>query len=240
MAGDIIVVPPLLGSEPNTPSTLTLLYPAAKAQATLILIPGGEGHLRFTEAQKDTRNASAVLLKPFAHSNIPLGISANVVIVDSPYEIFPYSRRRSKDHLDRIAAVAQFYRQRDQLPVWLMGHSWGSVSVTEFINRSTNDSTLIDGLIVSGSRFDIEIKTGIHMPVLFLHHVQDACIATPYTNAKSNFSKTKTLNKGNTEFLTVKGGESKGEPCRDGYHMYHGSYDMAAEHIAKFILRHLQ
>ena len=53
LAGDIIVVPPLLGSEPNTPSTLTLLYPAAKAQATLILIPGGEGHLRFTEAQKD-------------------------------------------------------------------------------------------------------------------------------------------------------------------------------------------
>jgi hypothetical protein len=93
---------------------------------------------------------------------------------------------------------------------------------------------------VSGSRFDIEIKAGIHMPVLFLHHVQDACIATPYTNAKSNFSKTKTLNKGNTEFLTVTGGESKGEPCRDGYHMYHGSYDMAAEHIAKFILRHLQ
>jgi hypothetical protein len=40
--------------------------------------------------------------------------------------------------------------------------------------------------------------------------------------------------------LMVKGGESRGDPCRDGKHMYYGAYEEAARQLAGFIGRTIQ
>ena len=142
------------------------------------------------------------------------------------------------EHLDRIESVVRYYRKKFNTPVWLLGHSNGSISVTEFINRSAEARSLVAGIITSGSRYEIEVQDGVNLPVLFLHHERDGCKDTPYSYAKSNSEKARSRNKGVTELSTVKGGEEKGDPCRDGRHMYLGAYEEAARFVEQFVTQH--
>lgn len=235
-AAQIFVVDPPQKSSVDAPPTMTLLYSVENPQVTVIAIPGGEGHLRFKETTTGTRNQTALMLRNLTRADLSK-LRTNVVIFDSPYEIFPYDLRKSADHLDRIENVIRYYKKKFNTPIWLLGHSWGSVSVTEFINRSPEARALLAGVITSGSKYEIEIKDSVSMPILFLHHRQDGCRATPYGYAQSNFEKVKSTNKRVTEIATVKGGEEVGDPCRNGYHMYVGAYEEAAKFVEKFISR---
>lgn len=215
---------------------MTLLYGVENPQATVIAIPGGEGRLGFKETTTGTRNQTALMLENLTRAGFsPLRTS--VVIFDSPYEIFPYALRRSADHLDRIESVIRYYKKKLNTPIWLLGHSWGSVSVTEFVNRSPDARTLLAGVITSGSKYEIEIQNSVNMPILFLHHEQDGCQGTPYGYAQRNFEKAKSTNRSVTELATVKGGQPRGDPCRDGRHMYFGAYEEAARFVEQFIMR---
>jgi hypothetical protein len=235
-AAQVFVVEPPPKSAANAPPTMTLLNGVENAQVTLVAIPGGEGRIGLNETSTGTRAATAVMLNNLTRADFATS-RFNIVIFDSPYDIYPYNMRRSADHLDRIESVVRYYKAKFNKPVWLLGHSWGSVSVTEFINKSSENRALLAGLITSASLHEIEIKDGVNMPVLFLHHEQDDCRETPYSYAQKNFEKTKALNKGVTEFATVKGGDSRGNPCRDGRHMFFGAYEEAAKLIDQFIKR---
>jgi len=236
VAAQIFAVDPPQKSRSDAPPTMTLLYGVDNPQTTVILIPGGEGYLRFKENTTDTRQGTALMLRNLTRADFSK-LRTNVVIFDSPYELFPLSQRKSADHLDRIESVILYYKKNFNTPIWLLGHSNGSVSVTEFINRSTEARSLITGVITSGSRYEIEIQNGVNLPILFLHHERDGCKNTPYAYAKTNFEQTKSRNKSVTEFATIKGGEEKGDPCRDGRHMYFGAYEEAAKFVEQFIMR---
>ena len=235
-AAQAIAVDPPKNSQAGAPPTMTLLYSVETAQVTIIAIPGGEGHLGLTEASTRVRNQTAQMLETLMKPDFS-ALRANVVIFDSPYEIFPHNLRRSADHLDRIESVIRFYKDKFNTPVWLLGHSMGSVSVTELINKSPEARALLAGVIASASVYQIEIGDSVNLPILFLHHEQDGCKESPRSYAQRNFATTKSTNKSTTEFAMVKGGQERGNPCRDGYHMYLGAHDAAARLLEQFISR---
>jgi len=120
----------------------------------------------------------------------------------------------------------------------LFGHSNGSISVTEYLNKNIQ-SPGISALVLSASKSDIVIKQPLSLPVMFLHHVDDKCRLTPFYAANRNFEKLKSVNTHFTGLGVVKGGDASGDPCRDGRHMFLGAYEEAAHLLSEFINNHV-
>jgi hypothetical protein len=118
-----------------------------------------------------------------------------------------------------------------------LGHSNGSTSVSEYFNKYAQ-SPEIAGLVVSASKADLTLKPPLSVPVLFLHHADDQCRLTMFSSASRSFERVKSLNTKFTGLAVVKGGESSGDPCRDGKHMYFGAYDEAARFVEEFIQKY--
>lgn len=222
----------------NEPPTFTLLYEVENPQITLVTILGGEGRVGINEKSTDTRNQTAQMVKNLTRKDFT-NLRVNVAVFDSPVELYPAAVRSDADHLDRIVSVVQFYKSRFNVPVWLLGHSNGSVSVTEYLKKKQAIAP-VSGAVFSGSVYYIGLNEGVAIPLLFLHHEDDQCKNTPFRSAQSHFEEATKLNKAVTELLMVKGGEAKGDPCRDGKHMYYGAYEEAAKQLEGFINRVIQ
>jgi hypothetical protein len=223
--------------EDQKPPTMTLAYEHPSAKATMIVILGGEGRVGIHEKTKDTKTQSALMVKLLSED----GFSAkpiNVIIFDSPLHLNPVSLRYSNEHLDRIRSAIMFYQSKYRLPIILFGHSNGSLSVTEYLNKNIQ-SPGISALVLSASKSDIVIKQPLSLPVMFLHHVDDQCRLTPFYAANRNFEKLKSVNTHFTGLGVVKGGDASGDPCRDGRHMFLGAYEEAAHLLSEFINNHV-
>ena len=227
----------LASSEP----TPTFLWPGTNAKVVLIVIPGGYGHFGLASEQADRGGFFHDALKPLSDPSLTSG-NTDVVIFDSPYSLpddraYPTSRATS-DHLSRIESVVRYYKKKLNKPVWLMGHSNGAVSVTEFWKNihSGDKRDLISGLVVSSSRTGISFPDDTNIPVLFIHHEKDSC---PYDDLSSNmnvYKNLKEVNNNKVKYVLIKGGES--EPrnnCTSGYHMYFGAGLEVAKAIDNFI-----
>jgi alpha-beta hydrolase superfamily lysophospholipase len=54
--------------------------------------------------------------------------------------------------------VISFYKAMTSKPIFLIGHSNGSLSIAEFLNQSSDHQKLISGVIFSGGRNETELK----------------------------------------------------------------------------------
>jgi hypothetical protein len=224
----------------STPS-MTLYFPGTASKAVLIFIPGGEGYIGLKEGQTDHRFHFFQTLKRLSDPTLTSG-QWDVVLLDSPGELSPRqlypSARGGSDHLIRIESAIRYYRQKTGLPVWLMGHSNGGISLTEFVKyaQKNNKLDLIGGMIPSGIRNESYFDAPIAFPVLFLHHQADGCQHTTPAAALTNFDKVKTINSAATDFVYVTGGQPEPrDPCRSGHHMYFGAGEEAAKAIDAFM-----
>jgi hypothetical protein len=227
---------PFGAAEDKHSPTFSLLYEYEKARATMVVILGGEGRIGVHEKTRGTKTQTALmttLLTDPSFSKNPI----NVVIFDSPAPLTPVHLRYGPDHLDRIRSVISFYKARYSHPIILLGHSNGSTSVSEYFNKYAQ-SPEIAGLVVSASKADLTLKPPLSVPVLFLHHADDQCRLTMFSSASRSFERVKSLNTKFTGLAVVKGGESSGDPCRDGKHMYFGAYDEAARFVEEFIQKY--
>lgn len=213
--------------------TFTLLYEVENPQLTLVSILGGEGRIGIKETSRDTRTQTALMTKNLVRKDFA-NLRVNVVIFDSPIDLYPSSIREEMEHLNRVESVVKFYREKFNVPVWLLGHSNGSISVTEYLVKK-QVSMPVSGAVLSASLHSLTLKEDLNVPLLFLHHEDDECRHTPFSYAKRNVETAKRLNKALTQIAVVKGGESHGDPCRDGKHMYYGAYEEAAKHLVNFI-----
>ncbi len=230
---EIISVP---GSDSET---TTAYWSSPNSKAVLIFIPGGDGS--FNIASKNPARPSWVLSTLYDASQKGPGL--DLVFVDSPHSLGMrggnIAPRYSKDHLSRMLSVIQFYKEKTKKPLYLIGHSNGAISEAEFLNQSPDNQKLLAGIIFSGSRNETSIDGPLNIPILFLHHEDDANGRwTSYSNAESLYKKVKALNQGSTQFLAVHGGEAGGDPSTSGHHMYQGSLDEAANYIWNFIFKH--
>ena len=233
--------------------TMTFLYPAKEAKATLIFLPGGLGHVGVKATTPETspfftKYHFNLMLKRLSSSQDTNGLF-NVVIFDNPTPLpqatkYSYpSSRGSSDHLVRIDSVVHHYKALLNKPIWLFGHSNGAVSMTEYfkkIQKSSQESP-IAGMIYSGSFHGADFGGHVSAPVLFLHHEKDGCESTTHKQSMQVFQKLKSQGGQKVEFQFVTGGEAEAkDPCLSGHHMYFGAEKEAAELVNQFAKKHLE
>ncbi len=241
-AAEVIPVTPiakcfLCSSAPS----LTMYFKAPQAKAVLLFIPGGEGTIGLKEGQTNHRFHLFQTLQRLTDPTLTSG-QWDVVLLDSPAELSPRqyypAARGESDHLIRIESVVRFYKEKTGLPVWLMGHSNGGISLTFFLKyaQKNNKLDLIGGMIPSGIRNESNFEAPIPFPVLFLHHQSDGCSHTTPSAAQSLHEKVKKVATSPTDFVFVTSGEPEPrDPCRSGHHMYFGAGEEAAKAIDAFM-----
>lgn len=224
------------GSNP----TQTFLWISGSSKATLIMIPGGDGHIGLSPERSDLGGFYGKTLKPLSNASLTSGIF-NVVIFDSPVSLpsgnaYPTSRTAT-EHLRRIESVVQFYKEKFNQPIWLMGHSNGAVSVTEFYKymQQRRKESLVGGIIYSSGRNGARFDADTNLPVLFLVHERDGCPKSTHANSHGVFSDLKKGGRSKTEFVVLTSGESESqEPCRSGFHMFFNGHEEAYKAIDRF------
>ena len=212
--------------------TRTLLIPAKNAKAVVLLFPGGGGVMRLTE-DGQTRNTHTFVRS----QNLWAQYGIHAVLVDTPTNLgnTRSNFRGTNDHLDRIANVVQFYKQKFNLPVWIFGHSMGSSSVTYFPNKGEKQRSMIAGVIAAGTLRGMQLNDEVTLPTLAIHHAQDGCISTPPSASEYLIkSRPKGLR---SELKLIEGGDDIGDACMSaGHHGFAGVEDQFVAAAAKFIL----
>jgi len=213
--------------------TRTLLTPVKNAKAVVLLFPGGGGVLKLQDDGSTTNFHTFVRSKDLWAQ---YGIDA--VLVDTPYDLGAGMRnsRSIRDHQQRILNVVTYYKEKLNLPVWIFGHSMGTVSVAEFVNGGKEKESLIGGVIVAGTYRSATVDSDVKIPVLAIHHVDDGCASTPFvTSERIIESRPK---QSISQFIQIDGGISEGDAC--GSRAYHGFNQKESEFVkaaAQFILK---
>jgi hypothetical protein len=179
------------------------------------------------------------VLKPLSDPTLTSALF-NVVVFDSPVTLpvgtlYP-SSRASADHLMRIDSVVRYYKNKFNLPIWLMGHSNGVPSIVAYFKelQDTRQESIIEGMVYSSARIGASFRTGTRVPVLFLAHEQDGCAKSTVYNSRSQYKEL--AEQGNTQlgYVLIQGGQAEGEPCSSGFHMFNGAYEQAYRAIDAF------
>lgn len=219
----------------------TFLWESKISKVTLIFIPGGEGQLNLNSDKKDLGGFYGSTLKPLSDPARTSGIF-NVVVFDSPVALptgtsYPSSRATSS-HLTRIESVILYYKAKFNQPVWLMGHSNGAVSITEFYKylQKNKKEQLVSGLIYSSGRNGASFNDSTNLPVLFLAHQKDGCAKSTLHNSKTVYDNLKRTDPQKVEYVTIQGGEAQSsDVCSSGHHMFYGAGAEAYNAIDAFV-----
>jgi len=205
------------------------------ATATVILLAGGDGQVKFGGDGKP--RGSNFLVRTYGQFAAQ---KLNVAVVgtadDTPLS---YEFRVSDDHTADLASIASTVRGLSAVPVWLVGTSRGTISAAATAIRY-DGKKLIDGIVLTSavvgykkreavSRQNIE---KIHVPVLVYMHEKDGCVHCQLSDAKAIGSKFK--NATVYGFIAVSGGtEPSGDPC--GNQHYHGFIGMESQAVADIV-----
>ena len=217
----------------DDPPTRTLLVATPNAKAVVLLFPGGGGMLRLQDDGSSTNFHTFVRSK-----NLWAQYGIDAILVDTPYDLGSGMRnsRSIRNHQQRILNVVRYYKEKLNLPMWIFGHSMGTVSVTEFANGGKDQAALISGVIVAGTYRSASIDSDVIMPVQAIHHVDDGCASTPFSTSEGIIKNRPS--KSPSQFVPMEGGVSEGDVC--GSKAYHGFNEKEPEFIkaaAQFILK---
>jgi hypothetical protein len=220
------------GGQPTT----IVRYTQPNSKQMVIFLPGGTGSFTLTKPQAEYKGFLGMLKSISDSGDMDLAIvNSPYPLNDNPGSYYP-AMRDSSDHLDRIEAVIRQYQKTHQ--IWLMGHSNGTFSITAMMYRlqKQNDTGLIKGLIMSGTRDVAQFEWNPGLPVLFIHHVKDGCRTTPFEEAQRNFTRVKQMNSRVTKFVAVDSNTATpGNPCFTGYHMMQGAYAETTSAVVHFV-----
>jgi hypothetical protein len=164
-----------------------------KPQAAALLFIGGGGAIRLRLEDGQPRFSQGNFLPRSRREFIRNGVLP--VIMDNPSDHaadMSDAFRESAQHAQDIrAVVAEVKRRHPGLPVFLVGTSRSTLSVA-YLARSLQVE--VAGAVLSSSYFQTGgnnprgVLTGFHwgsvkVPILFVHHADDGCRATPYSEA---------------------------------------------------------
>lgn len=203
------------------------------ATATLILLPGGDASTgKIVDGKPGSSNFLSRTRDEFHAANFHVIVAYRA----SDLTGLDYGYRISKDHTGELAKVIAYAKQRFGKPVWLVGTSRGTVSGTA--TAIALGESEVQGLVLTSSV--TSKKTGaiggqsigsLKIPVLVLHHKNDACkVCVPYEASRiTSDLKSAPVKK----FIMVECGSSpEGDPC-EGKH-WHGFVNYEKE-TAKII-----
>ncbi|MBA4329354.1 MAG: alpha/beta hydrolase [Polaromonas sp.] len=220
--------------------TLRFVYlRAANPVASAVLFQGGPGNIGIFP-NGSMRDGG--FLAGGGQNFVAHGIS--VVIPDVPSDrrhLDGY--RASEAHAQDNAALIEFLRQQAPVPVWAVGTSNGSLSAAAAAARLQGKGP--DGLVLT-STVTREGRTrglahvvsevplqDVKVPVLLVHHKDDACYVTPYDAMPGLTAALSAAPR--VALITAQGGSNNGNPCHAGHHQFQGIEAAVARDIADWI-----
>ena len=157
--------------------------------------------------------------------------------MDSPYDLGDARRwnvRGKSQHLTRVESVVKYYRNKFNVPIWVFGHSMGTVTAIEFANQSEKSAS-VSGIIIAGTHIGETLSNNFSKPVMAIHHQKEACAATPISASESIIKWRSKETK--SELVIIDGGEDVGLPCMGlAHHGFNKVEDQMVSADAKFIL----
>lgn len=226
---------------PSRPGT-TVRFVFAKAEnpvASAVLFQGGGGAIGiYPNGSMRVENFLSGGAGRFTRNGI------SVAIPDVP------SDRRSLDdfrgtaeHAQDNAVMIDFLRRQAAVPVWAIGTSNGSLSAAATAAHLKDKGP--DGIVLTASTTRAPVSQAhsvltaplheITVPVLIVHHRQDACHVTPFSAMPELMAALKAAR--TVELIEAEGGTNYGNPCHSGHHQFQGIEADVTRDIADWIRR---
>jgi dienelactone hydrolase len=216
-----------------------LTIAAPRSAAMLLLLPGGHGGLQITPEGRFGWGGGNFLVRS-RDLFVERGVSVAVVDAPSDRQSAPYleSFRASREHVADMKAVIAWARKEGAGPVWLVGTSRGTQSAayvaSQLQGKEGPDGVVLSSTIVRDARGtpvpSMPIER-IRVPVLVVHHEEDSCGATSFTDVPWLVSNLGGASR--KELITFRGGQSRGDPCEAFAH--HGYNGQEQEVVAKIV-----
>ncbi|MGJ7525137.1 alpha/beta hydrolase [Variovorax sp. GB1P17] len=232
-------------TRPGVTQRMLVLSPptTTPAKAAVILFAGGHGGLQIFPNGSLKWGGGNFLVRTrqlFADQ----GLMVAVIDAPSDRQSPPYLAgfRQKPEHVADVKAVIAWMREQSKAPVWLVGTSRGTQSAayvaTELAGPEGPDGIVLSSTILidkAGRPVPAMPLEKIRVPVLVVHHEQDACPSCPFASVPGLMAKLESSPK--KELLSFKGGESSGDPCEAmAYHGFNGLDREVVEKIAGWIL----
>ncbi len=208
-------------TRPGVDQPFILVEPASEPFASAILFAGGSGKLR------THRHGTEVRAKNFLvrSRQIFAGHGLLVAVVDTPSdrkEDGLYDFRTSVEHAQDIQGVIDRLREKNNVPIFLVGTSQGTISAagvtTRLKSRGIAGVVLTSTVTQTNNRgnkeqvFDADLEL-IRTPVLVVYHEDDGCYVTPYEDADRLMDSL--VNARHKKLLSYKGGKyPESDACR--------------------------
>lgn len=224
-----------------TQSFLVISPQPAKPAASAILFPGGSGMIRLRDEGGEPRfqGGNFLVRSRMAFVNGGLAVAVMDVPTDESRGMDDRFRLGEKHAADVAAVVADLKKRFDNVPVYLVGTSRGSISAAgagAVLGDRVNGVVLTSSVFLwarSGPGLSGFDYTRIKPPVLLVHHVEDSCRETPYREAQKLAEERK------YPLITVRGGDpARSDPCEaQSAHGYLGKEKETVEAIVNWILQ---
>jgi dienelactone hydrolase len=214
-----------------------LLISPPDAKAAVVLFAGGHGGLQMSETGALQWGKGNFLIRSaplFAAGRLAVAIVDAPSDRQSPPHLSGF--RQSAEHAADVKAVIAWLRENTRLPVWLVGTSRGTQSAAAVATR-LNAGEGPDGLILTativadrrGRPVTEMALDALKIPVLVVHHEEDACRQTLYRDVPRLMEKLTAARR--KELITFRGGIDYGNPCEG--RAYHGFNDLEQEVVAR-------
>jgi hypothetical protein len=244
MADEVVT----LSTRPEVTQTFLLMEPEAEPRGVVVMFPGHEGVVKFTEVADGNfevdNEQGGLTAKPTARNL--LRDKGFVVAVLAPPSDQSHGMdtqfRTSKAHAEDVRQVIEYLNERYEQRPYLQGHCRSSYSPPAVVSRLGNDR--ISGLILSSTRSRgkhgsvLDLKKGaVKVPVLLVHHTDDPCPGTPYSNL-DKLTKFYSNGAPTVDVIAVSGGHisKKGSSrCSGGAHGFKGVEQDVSEAIAQWL-----
>ena len=209
-------------------------------RAAIILLPGGDGRLKFNNFAQPSRLKNNFLVRSRDELRRAGFVTA---LLDAPSDRIKApgllaGYRASKTHVTRdIAPIAVRLRETFQAPVFVIGISRGAVSAANAARRLGKmlaGVALLSALTLpnrKGATINNVMLDKIAIPTLFIHHVSDRCPVTPLHGARASF-ETMQKAKATVRWATVTGGTDGSAACKGkSFHGYWKAEGQAIGHM---------
>ena len=218
-----------------------ILIDSKNPSAVVILMEGGSGSPRIING---ARGFLSMIREDFAGKGffiaMPVAPSDQTEFRGGMHPNY----RISDSHLKDIGSLVAWIKKKTNLPVWIVGVSFGTVSAAYY---AVNGKPQVDGVVLNSSvtlknRFigdDVPVTNyaldKIAVPLLAVGHEDDECPDTPAAGAKEIVAAA--TSSPNAKVLIMSGGSNIGRhPCHPGTpHTFNGVEDEVVSAIAGFI-----
>jgi dienelactone hydrolase len=216
-------------TRPGVTQRFLFIAPAAP-KAAAILFAGGHGGLQLGPSGTFGWGANNFLVRT-RQTFVDDGIAVAVIDAPSDRQTPPYldDFRLTPEHAEDTRAVIAWLREQLHVPVWLIGTSRGTQSVAAvaiaLANSGGPDGIVLTSTILRENRGGSPVTSmdlaALKIPVLVVHHKDDACKLCPASDTDALMQKL--TQSPRAKLMLVSGGVSRGDPCgASAYHGYNG------------------